>query len=335
MLKDLCLLNGTSGDEVRVRDYIINEIKEYSTYKVDNLGSVIAYKKGKKKPNKTVCINAHMDEVGFIITGITSDGYLRFAPVGGIDTKVCLDRAVTVGENRINGIIADKAYHLLEDSEKDKAPSFDKLLIDIGAKSETEAQSVVSLGDFAYFESDYTELGNGYIKAKALDDRIGCMLMIELIKSELEYDTVFCFNVQEEVGLRGSKCTSFAVSADISIVLEATTAGDLDGVLGADRVCVLGNGGVVSFMDNRTIYDRELYKLAMNTASENNIPVQTKTAVAGGNDAGSIQTSGKGAKVMALSLPCRYIHSPSSVVKKSDIDNTRKLLKEILKKIYD
>lgn len=335
MLKDLCLLNGTSGDEVRVRDYIINEIKEYSTYKVDNLGSVIAYKKGKKKPNKTVCINAHMDEVGFIITGITSDGYLRFAPVGGIDTKVCLDRAVTVGENRINGIIADKAYHLLEDSEKDKAPSFDKLLIDIGAKSETEAQSVVSLGDFAYFESDYTELGNGYIKAKALDDRIGCMLMIELIKSELEYDTVFCFNVQEEVGLRGSKCTSFAVSADISIVLEATTAGDLDGVSGADRVCVLGNGGVVSFMDNRTIYDRELYKLAMNTASENNIPVQTKTAVAGGNDAGSIQTSGKGAKVMALSLPCRYIHSPSSVVKKSDIDNTRKLLKEILKKIYD
>lgn len=335
MLKDLCLLNGTSGDEVRVRDYIINEIKEYSTYEVDNLGSVIAYKKGKKKPNKTVCINAHMDEVGFIITGITSDGYLRFAPVGGIDTKVCLDRAVTVGENRINGVIADKAYHLLEDSEKDKAPSFDKLLIDIGAKSETEAQSVVSLGDFAYFESDYTELGNGYIKAKALDDRIGCMLMIELIKSEFEYDTVFCFNVQEEVGLRGSKCTSFAVGADVSIVLEATTAGDLDGVTGADRVCVLGNGGVVSFMDNRTIYDRELYKLAMNTASENNIPVQTKTAVAGGNDAGSIQTSGKGAKVMALSLPCRYIHSPSSVVKKSDIDNTRKLLKEILKKIYD
>lgn len=335
MLKDLCLLNGTSGDEVRVRDYIINEIKEYSTYEVDNLGSVIAYKKGKKKPNKTVCINAHMDEVGFIITGITSDGYLRFAPVGGIDTKVCLDRAVTVGENRINGVIADKAYHLLEEGEKDKAPSFDKLLIDIGAKSETEAQSVVSLGDFAYFESDYTELGNGYIKAKALDDRIGCMLMIELIKSELEYDTVFCFNVQEEVGLRGSKCTSFAVGADISIVLEATTAGDLDGVSGADRVCVLGNGGVVSFMDNRTIYDRELYKLAMNTASENNIPVQTKTAVAGGNDAGSIQTSGKGAKVMALSLPCRYIHSPSSVVKKSDIDNTRKLLKEILKKIYD
>lgn len=335
MLKDLCLLNGTSGDEVLVRDYIINEIKEYSTYEVDNLGSIIVYKKGKKKPNKTVCINAHMDEVGFIITGITPDGYLRFAPVGGIDTKVCLDRAVTVGENRINGVIADKAYHLLEEGEKDKAPSFDKLLIDIGAKSETEAQSVVSLGDFAYFESDYTELGNGYIKAKALDDRIGCMLMIELIKSELEYDTVFCFNVQEEVGLRGSKCTSFAVGADISIVLEATTAGDLDGVEGADRVCVLGNGGVVSFMDNRTIYDRELYKLAMNTALENNIPVQTKTAVAGGNDAGSIQISGKGAKVMALSLPCRYIHSPSSVVKKSDIDNTRKLLKEILKKIYD
>lgn len=335
MLKDLCLINGTSGDEGKVRDYIITQIKDYCEYSVDNLGSIIAYKKGKKAPKQKISINAHMDEVGFIITGITDDGYLRFTSVGGIDSRVCLDRIVTVGKKAVKGVIGDKAFHLLSSDEKDRCPSFDDLLIDIGATSKDEAEQYVSLGDFAYFDCDYVELGNGYIKVKALDDRIGCMLMIELIKSELEYDTVFCFNVQEEVGLRGSKCTSYAVDADIAIVLESTTAADLDGVSGANRVCVLGDGPVISFMDNRTIYDRELFELGFTVAKENNIPAQTKTAVAGGNDAGAIQTSGDGARVMAISLPTRYIHSGASVVKASDIDETRRLLKALLPKLTD
>lgn len=335
MLKELCLINGTSGDEGKVRDYIITQIKDYCEYSVDNMGSIIAYKKGKKAPKQKISINAHMDEVGFIVTGITDDGYLRFTSVGGIDSRVCLDRIVTVGKKAVKGVIGDKAFHLLSSDEKDRCPSFDDLLIDIGATSKDEAEQYVSLGDFAYFYSDYVELGNGYIKAKALDDRIGCMLMIELIKSELEYDTVFCFNVQEEVGLRGSKCTSYAVDADIAIVLESTTAADLDGVSGANRVCVLGDGPVISFMDNRTIYDRELFELGFTVARENNIPAQTKTAVAGGNDAGAIQTSGDGARVMAISLPTRYIHSGASVVKASDIDETRRLLKALLPKLTD
>lgn len=335
MLKELCLINGTSGDEGKVRDYIITQIKDYCEYSVDNLGSIIAYKKGKKAPKQKISINAHMDEVGFIVTGITDDGYLRFTSVGGIDSRVCLDRIVTVGKKAVKGVIGDKAFHLLSSDEKDRCPSFDDLLIDIGATSKDEAEQYVSLGDFAYFDCDYVELGNGYIKAKALDDRIGCMLMIELIKSELEYDTVFCFNVQEEVGLRGSKCTSYAVDADIAIVLESTTAADLDGVSGANRVCVLGDGPVISFMDNRTIYDRELFELGFTVAKENNIPAQTKTAVAGGNDAGAIQTSGDGARVMAISLPTRYIHSGASVVKASDIDETRRLLKALLPKLTD
>ncbi|WP_294800525.1 M42 family peptidase [uncultured Eubacterium sp.] len=335
MLRELCLINGTSGDEGKVRDYIITQIMDYCEYSVDNLGSIIAYKKGKKAPKQKISINAHMDEVGFIVTGITDDGYLRFTSVGGIDSRVCLDRIVTVGKKAVKGVIGDKAFHLLSSDEKDRCPSFDDLLIDIGVTSKDEAEQYVSLGDFAYFDCDYVELGNGYIKAKALDDRIGCMLMIELIKSELEYDTVFCFNVQEEVGLRGSKCTSYAVDADIAIVLESTTAADLDGVSGANRVCVLGDGPVISFMDNRTIYDRELFELGFTVAKENNIPAQTKTAVAGGNDAGAIQTSGDGARVMAISLPTRYIHSGASVVKASDIDETRRLLKALLPKLTD
>lgn len=329
MLKDLCLLNGASGNEKSVRDFIINQIKDYCDYKIDNLGSVIATLKNCKN-TPSISINAHMDEVGFIITDITDDGYLKFSCVGGIDSRVCLDRVVRL-ESNVIGVIADKAYHLLGEDEKDKIPEFDNLLIDIGAKNKKEAEALVNLGDYAYFESDYIEFGNGFIKSKALDDRIGCLLMIDLIKSG--YDFYYCFNVQEEVGLRGAKCTAFTVNADISIILEATTAADLDNVNGGNRVCVLGNGPVVSFMDKSTIYDKELYKLAFQVAKDNNIPIQTKTTVAGGNDAGAIQTSGNGSRVLAISLPCRYIHSAASVVKKSDIYNTEKFLKEFLPKL--
>lgn len=333
MLKDLCLLNGTSGDEDSVRDYIINEIKDYCDYKVDDLGSVIAFKKGKNVPNKKVMFAAHMDEVGFIITYITDDGYLKFSPVGGIDPRVVIDRVVTI--NGIKGVIGAKAVHLLSSEEKKNAPNFDNLFIDIGASDKTEALKYVSLGDFAYFDSDYIEFGNGFVKSKALDDRIGCAFLIELIKYDLEYDTYFCFNVQEEVGLRGSTCTSYQVQSDVSVILESTTAADLCEVSGEKRCCVLGEGPVVSFMDGRTVYDKKLFNLAFETAKENDIKIQTKTAIAGGNDAGAIQSSGKGSRVIAVSLPCRYIHSASSVVKKSDIKETKKLLKALLPKLYD
>lgn len=333
MLKELCLINSTSGDEQAVRDYIINEIKDYCEYSVDNLGSVIAFKKGKKVPDKKVMLCAHMDEVGFIITDITEDGYLKFAPVGGIDSKVVADRVIRV--NGIKGVIGLKPIHLLSDNEKTKSPDYKELCIDIGASNKEDALKYVHLGDYAYFESEYYEFGDGFIKSKALDDRIGCMLLIELIKTELEYDTCFCFNVQEEVGLRGSACTSYAVQPDISVVFESTTAGDICGVSGGDRVCVLGKGPVISFMDGRTVYDKELYRMALKTAENNGIQAQTKTAIAGGNDAGAIQTSGKGSRVMAISVPCRYIHSAASVVKKSDIEETRKLVKALLPKLYD
>lgn len=332
MLKELCLLNGTSGDEKHVREYIIHEIKDFCEYSVDPLGSVIAFKKGRRKPDKKVMLCAHMDEVGFIITDIDDDGYLSFNPVGGIDAKVIADRSVTV--NHIHGVIGLKPVHLMNDDEKKSAPKIKSMRIDIGAKNKEDALQYVHPGDYAYFSGDYHEFGDGYIVSKALDDRIGCMLLIELMKSELEYDTYFCFNVQEEVGLRGAMCTSYQVQSDISVIFEATTAADLCSVKGGERVCVLGDGTVISFMDGRTIYDKALYNLAMKTAKENDIKAQTKTAIAGGNDAGAVQSSGKGSRVLAVSLPCRYIHSGASVVKKSDIAETRKLINVLLPQLY-
>ena len=333
MLKELCLLNGTSGEEKDVRDFIISQIDGKCEYSVDALGSIIAFKKGKKLPVKKVMICAHMDEVGFIVTHITDDGDLKLSPVGGIDADVVIGRKITV--NGIMATIGTKAVHLMSDDEKKGKVSFDSVYADIGAQSREEALKYVSLGDFAYFKSDYYEFGNGYIKSKALDDRIGCMLMIELINTELEYDTYFCFNVQEEVGLRGAACTSYAVQSGVSIILESTTAADIDGVEEPETCCILGNGPVVSYMDSRTVYDRVLFKKIMKTAEDNGIKTQTKTMIAGGNDAGAVQTSGKGSKVAGISLPCRYIHSGASVVKKSDIEETRKLLKAILTCVYD
>lgn len=333
MLKDLCLLNGTSGREDAVRNYIIEKIKDKCEYSVDALGSVIAFKKGRKAPDKKVLVAAHTDEVGFIVTDITDDGYLRFAPVGGIDAAVVLGRRVDI--NGIKGVVGAKAVHLLSDDEKKNEPAFDKLAIDIGAADKAEAENAVSLGDCAYFASDYCEFGDGFIKSKALDDRIGCMLMIELINSDLEYDTYFCFNVQEEVGLRGSGCSAYAVKPDVAVILESTTAADIDGVTGGDKCCVLGKGPVVSFMDGRTIYDKQIFDLAFEVGKENNIKIQTKTKIAGGNDAGAIQKSGAGCRVAAVSLPCRYIHSGSSVVKIGDIEETRRFLPLFLSKLYD
>lgn len=333
MLRELCLLNGTSGDEKAVRDFIIDKIKGKCEFKVDALGSIIAFKKGRKTPSKKVMLCAHMDEVGFIITHITDDGYMKFAPVGGIEPEAVLTRRLSV--NGKIGVTGSKAVHLMSKSEKDSAPEFSGFLLDIGAADKNEAEKYVSEGDFAYFVSDYCEFGDGYIKAKALDDRIGCMLLIELISSDLEYDTYFCFNVQEEVGLRGSACTSYTVQPDIAVVLESTTAADIDGVTGAERCCLLGKGPVVSYMDGRTVYDRELYSKAFDTAKGNSISIQTKTKIAGGNDAGAIQNSAGGCRVCAVSLPCRYIHTGSSVVKKSDIAETRKFLKAFINLLYD
>lgn len=334
MLEKLCNLNSTSGDEKAVREFIINEIKKDCEITVDNLGSIIAFKKGKKAPSKKVMLCAHMDEVGFIVTDISDEGYLSFDAVGGINPNVVAGRVVEI--NGISGVIGLKPVHLQSDDEKSKNVSFKDLKIDIGAKDKANAEKYVNLGDYAYFKNDFEEFGNGFIKSKALDDRIGCMLLINLIKNfQFEYDTYFAFNVQEEVGLRGASCTAFTVKPDTAVVIEATTAADLCAVTGGDRVCILGNGPVVSFMDGRTVYDRELYSLAMKTACDNKINCQTKTAIAGGNDAGAIQTSASGTKVLAVSLPCRYIHSGASVVKKSDINLTKTLLEKLIPKLYD
>ncbi len=335
LLKELCLADGVSGDESAVRELIISKIKDVCEYSVDNLGSIICFKKGKKAPGKKLMICAHMDEVGFIITYTRPDGTLSFGNVGGIDPSVVIGRQVRVGKKRISGVVGSTAVHNLSKEQREKAPRTDSLYIDIGAADKAEAEKYVSPGDCAYFDSEYTELGSSRVKSKAIDDRAGCAIMIELMHEELEYDTYFVFNVQEEIGLRGATASAYSVAPDYAIVLETTTAADIDGASGAKRVCEVGRGPVVSFMDRHTMYDKELYRLAFDTAGELGMPCQTKTMIAGGNDAGAVHISGKGVRTMAVSLPCRYLHSPSCVIDYADLENSYRLVKTLIGRIHE
>lgn len=334
-LKDLCTLDGISGDETSVADYICRRIDGKCDYSIDNMGNVIAFKKGRNPAPKKLLISAHMDEVGLIVTYINSDGTLKFSAVGGIDPRVLYGRRVYVGANKLLGVIGGTAVHNLSPEERKKAPSVSEMTIDIGCTSKEQTERLVSLGDSVVFDSQFLQFGEGMIKAKAIDDRAGCAIMLELIDDQPEYDTYFTFVVQEEVGLRGATAAAYIVDPDCAIVLEATTAADIPSSSAEKRVCEVGKGPVVSFMDRHTIYDKRLYQLAFETAEQLGIPCQTKTMVAGGNDAGAISVSRGGVRTAAISLPCRYLHSPSCVISETDLNNAYLLTKKLLERIQD
>lgn len=325
-LKELCTLNGVSGKEDEVREYILSHVSGRSDDVVtDAMGNVIVHKKGKKTPPKKLLLSAHMDEVGLTVTHITSDGYLKFAATGGIDSRVLPGKAVQIGRSRVLGVIGSKAIHLTKSKDREKAVESDDMYIDIGAITKEEAEKLVAIGDAAAFDSEYIEFGDGFIKAKAIDDRFGCAVLLALMDTDLPIDCMFAFTVQEEVGLRGAQTAAYRTSPDISLIIEATTAADLPSVSDNKKVCKLGDGAVVPFMDRSTIYDRELFGIITNLAEKNGIPWQTKTYIAGGTESAAIQRSRAGAKAAAISAPVRNLHSPSCVCKISDMESVHKL----------
>ncbi|MCI8360154.1 MAG: M42 family metallopeptidase [Clostridiales bacterium] len=326
-LQDLCQLPGVSGHEEKVREYIRLRAGKYGDCQTDRLGNLLVYRKGKKRPAVPLMLDAHMDEVGFIITGVTEEGYLRFAPVGGIDPAVVIARRVVL-ENGIKGVLASKPVHMMAAAERAKMPEMEDFLIDIGAADRAEAEKYVRPGDTAVFDSGYEPFGDGLIRARAIDDRAGCAVLLEMMEEEPEYDMIYTFTVQEEVGLRGAKTAAFGAAPAAAIVLEATTAADLCGVPEESRVCKVGGGAALSFMDRSTLYDPAYYKAALALGNEKGIACQSKTVVAGGNNAGAIHKSGKGIRTLSVSVPCRYLHSPYCVAALSDIQAVAALAKE-------
>lgn len=330
LLKELCLSNGISGDENVIRDIIISEIKDYATdFKVDALGNILVFKKGKEQAAHKVLLSAHMDEVGFIVTEITEDGLLKFDEVGGIDRRVVLGDRVVVGNN-ISGVVGIKPVHLSKGDDQNKIPSYKDMYIDIGANNKIDALKYVSYGDSVSFKSFYRN-NEKTIISKAIDDRAGCSMLVEMIKSELPYDMYFSFVVQEEVGLRGATTAAYTIKPDFAIVLEATTAADIPSVEESKQVCKVFGGAVVAFMDKRTIYDKELIKKSFEIAKSTGNKIQYKKAVAGGNDAGAIQKSCSGVRTIALSVPCRYLHSQLSLISIDDYNSTFNIAFELAK----
>ena len=331
LLKELCELNGVSGNEKMVREYILDQIKKnVHDYKVDTIGNLIAEKKSSKENCPRVILCAHMDEVGLFITEITAEGYLKFQPVGGIDPRILISKTISIVRSGMMGVIGSKAIHLQKKEERKQVQSIDELYIDIGANSKEEAEKEIKLGDYVVFNSTFEIIGDHFYKAKALDDRVGCALLIQLLAETFDCDLTAVFTVQEEIGLRGSKVISNNLGADLAIVVEATSALDIQESDREGWIVELGKGPACSLMDSSTIYKPELVEKIVVIARDYDIPLQFRQGTAAGNDAANIHRAGVGIPTITLSIPCRNIHSMSSLICKDDYDHYLLLLRQIL-----
>ncbi len=335
----LCAAFGPTACEGQVAAKIKEELAGLPvTLQSDRMGNLVAHLQGPEgAPRVMLC--AHMDEVGFMITEIDEDGFLRFDNLGSIDPCVLCGRNVLIGdgERRTKGVIAAKGIHMQSAKERKALPSQDELYIDIGAKDGDEAQKMVSLGDFGVFDTPFATFGKkgGYLRGKALDDRLGCALLVEVLRTvagdKLPLDLYVCFTVREEIGRSGATVTANRIAPDCVIVMETTAIADLPETPDHKRAASVGEGGVLSLVDRATIYDRALVDFALATAGEQGIPVQVKKYVSGGNDAAHIQRCGTGIRCLALSVPTRYLHAPVSVAAVRDYEAMRSLVIAMLR----
>ena len=319
-LKTLCALPGVSGDEGCVRDHIVSEARKCGAEAaVDVMGNVVVFKKGAAEPKKRLMLAAHMDEVGVICVGHTDEGYLKFACCGGIDRRL-LPGKVVYFRSGAAGVIGFKAIHLTTGEERQSVPKVDDMYIDVGADGREAAQKLVRPGDTGSFSPVIRELGGGLVRAKAIDDRVGCAVLLKLMREELPWDVTLCFTVQEEVGSRGAKILGYRLAPDAALILEGTTAADLPGVKGVKRITSVGGGAVIPFMDRATIYDRELFDLLSGMAEKNGVRWQTKSYIAGGTDGSALQRSRGGVKTAGIAVPVRNIHSPNCIASVEDMN---------------
>ena len=336
LLKDITALFGPAGWEDEARNAIRVEAEQILAGREgrvygDTMGNLYAYRKGSDASKPHIMLAAHMDEVGFIVCFAGEDGLLRFDCVGGVDPRCAVSKRVIVGEKKVPGVIGVKAIHLMSAADRKKAPDYDNIFIDIGAKDKAEAEKLCPRGSYAVFESEYREFGDGFVKAKALDDRAGCMILLDVLRdSGYTGDITRVFTVQEEVGLRGAKIAARRVKPDMAIILDTTTANDMGMVESHKQVTRCGDGPALTFMDRRAIIGQKMRKLATDAAQKCGIPVQIKRGNSGGTDAGEIHLAGAGVESLVIVIPCRYCHSGVSVCKLSDIEYAGKLVRGVL-----
>jgi len=336
LLQQLTEAVGVSGGEKEVRlllrDLIAGHVDEWS---VDAMGNLLATRRGTGQMDMRVLVDAHMDEVGLLITEIESSGMLRFDTVGGFDDRALLGKVVQIGPQKVIGVIGARAIHLLKSSEYGKTVKNDAMRIDIGAKNKDGAAAKVKVGDYAAFVTAYEEndaAGGRIAIGKAFDNRAGCAVLVELLRGErFPFDLVAAFTVQEEVGLRGAKIAAYSARPDAALVLECTPAYDLPNEADVSPNVALGRGASIYVMDARTIQDPRLVAHLTRTADAHGIAYQIRQPGGGGTNTGAIQRGAAGIPVATLAVPGRYAHTPAMMISLDDYDSVVRLAEAALR----
>ncbi|WP_162418844.1 M42 family metallopeptidase [Cyclobacterium roseum] len=337
LLKQICELPGAPGFEKKIRDFVVGEVRDLvDEISVDNLGNVIAIKRGKRNPeNKRVMVAAHMDEIGFIVTHIDENGFLRFHPLGGFDPKtLTAQRVIIHGKKDLIGVMGSKPIHVMTQEEKTKLPKLTDYFIDLGM-DKSEVAQWVQVGDPITRERELVEMGN-CVNCKSIDNRIAVFILLETLR-ELKspaFDVYATFTVQEEVGIRGAQVSAHQIDPDFGIALDTTIAFDLPGAAAHEKITELGKGTAIKIMDSSAICDYRMVNFMKETASKNNITYQTEILTAGGTDTAGVQRMGKqGAIAGAISIPTRHLHQVIEMANKADVAASIQLLKACLEEI--
>ncbi|RCK73724.1 MAG: Deblocking aminopeptidase [Anaerolineae bacterium] len=338
VLEKLCNALAVSGNETEARRLVMDQIKPYvEEMRTDALGNLLAFQKKESRKTLRVMIAAHLDEVGFMLTSEEDreEGIYRFELVGGIDPRWLAGKPVQVGAEHAKGVIGCKAIHLTTAEERRNPFTVDGLRVDMGGGGKAK------VGDWGTFATPFQKIG-GSIRAKALDDRIGVATAIELLKYEYpDLDLLVAFTVQEEVGLRGAKVAAHALNPDLAIVLDCTPAYDLplqieDSFYPPENEKYntrLGHGPAIYLSDRATISDPRLVAHFVQTAEKLGIPYQFRQAGGGGTDAGAIHLQRAGIPSISISVPGRYLHTPASLVRIADWENTLRLVYHSLQRL--
>lgn len=337
LLKEICEAPGAPGFEKPIRDLVIQAIKDHvDEYSIDRMGNIIAIKKSKKNPeSKKVMVAAHMDEIGFLVSHIDDNGFIRFQTLGGFDPKtLTAQRVIIHGKEEVIGVMGSKPIHVMKPEERNKPAKIEDYFIDCGMSKE-EVEKLVEIGNPITRERGLIEMGN-CVNCKSLDNRISVYILVEALKKiqNPAFDFYGVFTVQEEVGLRGANVASHTINPDFGIALDTTIAYDLPGAQAHEKVTELGKGTAIKLMDAMTICDSRMVKFLKATAAKHDIKWQPEILAAGGTDTAGLQRMGKDGSIAgAISIPTRHLHQVIEMCNKDDVTASINLLIHALEDI--
>ncbi|MEY8001964.1 M42 family metallopeptidase [Clostridium sp. Mt-5] len=332
-LEKLCNSIGPSGYEKETGKVIMSELKVFTeNVNLDRMGNIVVHKNGGDNSTKIMVVS-HMDELGLIITAYNEDGTLRFSPLGNVDKNSLPCKTILIGHKRVPGVIGIKPIHLQSKEEVNKSLSCENMCIDIGASSKEECKKIISLGDFVVFDNNFFYFGDNLLKGRALDNRIGCSILMELLKEDYKCDLYGVFSVQGNIGQRGVYAAAYNIDPDIVIILDAVNSTDGLEVPGYLKTIRLTDGPAIPFKGGESIFDKDIVESIRNKAISMGIPYQKVGDTQEEGELKAVRLTVDSCKIAAVLIPCRYMNSNISVCSRVDYENTLVLLKSYLEEL--